>query len=281
MRMPLLSGPGSVPWLLRHDLRLGTRHMRSSRRRAGPVALCILGTVVGLLHVVGFAAAPALSWLHEQFRAESMMAGSITLVSVLALFMSKAISQAADTLFDCGDLDLLLSSPLPMRRVLTTRLLAIAVITAIMPIVIVLPIVDGMMLRGYFSWIGVYPVIVSLGLLASSLGSALTFGLLAWLGPRFTAVAARVLATVLGVIALLVAQVQFLFPGVTHSGLWLALAAQARSGGRASADAGHVGCKPGRSGRGKLPAGAGLRLRSARLCHHPRAELGSGDIPQL
>ena len=230
MKTNPLWGPGSVPWLLRHDLRLGGRHMRASRRRAGPVALYVLATVVVLLHVAGFAAAPALAWLHGQFRTQSLMAGSIALASVLALFMSKAISSAADTLFERGDLDLLLSSPLPMHRVLATRLLAIAVSTAIMPIVIVLPVVDGMVLRGYFDWIGAYPVILGLGMTASALGSALTFGLLRLTGARWTAVAARVLATLLGVVALVTAQVQFLLPGIDRSALWQRLSAQAASG---------------------------------------------------
>ena len=231
MRLPSPFGPGSVPWLLVHDIRLGHRGMRASGRRSGRVSLAILGTILVLLHVAGFAAAPFVGPLRDQFRAESLMAASIALASLFALFLCKAISEAADALYERGDLDLLLSSPLPMRRVLTTRLIAIAIISGIMPILLVLPFVNGMVLHGHFEWVGVYPVLASLCIGAAAAGSAITFGLLAWLGPRWTALAARVMATLFGAVAYLVAQFRFLYPGYASSGPWLALEAQARSGG--------------------------------------------------
>ena len=48
-----------------------------------------------------------------------------------------------------------------MRRVLATRLLAIAVIAGFLPILLVMPMVNGMVLRGYVAWIGVYPVLAA------------------------------------------------------------------------------------------------------------------------
>lgn len=230
MRPSAWVGPGSFLWLLRHDIRLGHRAMRQAGRRSERVALTVFGVIVVLLHLAGWVAAPGMAAMAGQFRAESLLAGMVALISVFALFLSKSISQATDTLHDRGDLDLLLSSPLPMRRVLTARLLAIAAIAAIMPMLLGFPFVNGMLLRGYTDWIGVYPVVVGFGLGAAALGSAMVFGLLALLGPGSAVVAARILATVFGMVALLVSQVQFIAPGMTSSATWGALGAEARAG---------------------------------------------------
>jgi ABC-2 type transport system permease protein len=216
-------GPGSVPWLLRHDLRLAGRGMRATGTRGGAVAATVLLITIAVLHLLGFAAAPALSALHDRFRADAMLTGSIALACLFALFLSKSITEATEALYQRGDLDLLLSSPLPMRRVLATRLLAIAVIAAFMPILLVLPMANGMVLRGYLAWIGVYPVLGGLSLTAAAAGAGLTFGLLAWLGPRWTTFAARALATLFGAASFLFAQIRFLMSDSTRKAVWQAM----------------------------------------------------------
>lgn len=225
-----LFGPGTVPWLLRHDLRLAGRDMRAAGRRRARTAFTVLTVVVALLHLIGFLAAPTLARLHDEVRAGVLLTGSVAAAGAFALFLSKSISEATDALHQRGDLDLLLSSPLPMRRVLITRLLAIAVMAAFLPIVLVLPLVNGMLLRGHLAWIGVYPVLGSLSLTAASAGAALTFGLLAWIGPRWTVLAARVLATLFGAASFLIAQARFLTPDATRAAIWRAVADSGASG---------------------------------------------------
>ncbi len=224
-------GPGSVVWLLRHDLRLAGRGMRATGARKSRVAGIVLGIVLVLLHLFGFAAAPGLAKLHDRFSPEALLTGSVVLAGAFALFLSKAIAEATEALYQRGDLDLLLSSPLPMRRVLTTRLLAIAVIAGFLPIVLVVPVVNGMVLHGYFAWIGVYPVLAGLSLTAAATGAALTFGLLAWVGPRWTAFVARALATLFGAASFLVAQARFLLPEPARQAFWHTLAPTTAGGG--------------------------------------------------
>ncbi len=216
-------GPGSVLWLMRYDLLLAGRGVRESGAREGAVAAGVMGVMLIVLHVTGFAAAPLLSALHDRFRRDFLLVGSIVLACAFTLFLSKAIAAAADALYQRGDLDLLMSSPLPMRRVLAARLLAIAVIAGFMPILLILPIANGMILRGYFAWFGVYPVIASLCLMAAAMGGAMTFGLLAWVGPRWTAFISRALATLFGIASFLLAQVRFLVPDETRTTLWKAM----------------------------------------------------------
>ncbi len=216
-------GPGSVPWLLRHDLKLAGRSMRSAGEQKSRATAAILLFAVVLLHSLGFMVAGVLADLHDRFRVEILVGGSIALVGAFMLFLSKAMSEATDALHQRGDLDLLLSSPLPMRRVLTTRLLSIAVIAGFLPLLIVMPVINGMMLHGYFAWIGLYPVLIGMSLTASALGAGITFGLLAWLGPRWTGLTARALATVFGALSFMFAQIRFLVPDDTRAAVWRAM----------------------------------------------------------
>jgi ABC-2 type transport system permease protein len=219
----VIAAPGSTLWLLQHDLRLAGRDFRAAGRGKSRTVVIVLLTNIVMLHLIGFAAAPLLARMHTQFRGEALVTGTLAIAGAFTLFLSKAISEATDALYQRGDLDLLLASPIPMRRVLVTRLLSIAVIAAFLPILVVVPMINGMVLRGYFEWAGVYPVILSLALAASSAGAALTFGLLAWVGPRWTRFAARVLATLFGAVSFLSTQARFLVPEHARAVFWQAM----------------------------------------------------------
>ena len=197
--------------------------MRAAGKGRSFTVAAILGTTVVLLHLIGFLAAPLLAHLHETARGDLLLTGSIAMGGAFTLFLSKAISESIDALYQRGDLDLLLSSPIPMRRVLTTRLLAIAVIAGFLPILLIVPLVDGMVLRGQFAWAGTYPVLASLALTASAAGAGITFGLLAWVGPRWTRFAARAMATLFGALSFLSTQAKFLVPDHARMAAWHAL----------------------------------------------------------
>jgi ABC-2 type transport system permease protein len=218
--MSVLFAPGSTMWLLRHDLRLVGRDFRSAGgRQRGTVGL-VLMTTIATLHALGFAAGPFLARLHDTHRTEALLAGSFALAGMFTLFLSKAISEATDALFQRGDLDLLLSSPLPVRRVLTTRLMAIAVIAGFLPLLLVIPLLNGMALRGEFAWSGAYLVLTSLSLVAAAAGAAMTFGLLAWLGPRWTRLVARALATLFGAVSFLSTEARLVVPEAVRTRVW-------------------------------------------------------------
>jgi ABC-2 type transport system permease protein len=216
----MIAAAGSTLWLLKHDLRLAGRDMRAAGKGRSRVVAGILLANIVLMHILGFVGAPVLARLHDHYREGALVTVSLGIAGAFTLFLSKAISEATEALHQRGDLDLLLSSPLPMRRVLITRLLAIAVIAGFLPILIVVPIVNGMILRGYFAWAGAYPVLISLALTASSAGAAITFGLLAWVGPRTTKLVARALATLFGAVSFLSTQARYLLPDHVRTAFW-------------------------------------------------------------
>ena len=215
--------PGSTLWLLRHDLRLTGRDMRAAGKGRSTTVASVLLTTVLLLHGIGFLTAPMLAGLRDQPRADLLTALTIATGGAFTLFISKAISESIEALYQRGDLDLLLSSPMKMHRVLTTRLLSIAVIAGFLPILLVVPIVNGMVLRGYLAWAGIYPVLFALALGAAACGATLTFGLLALTGPRWTRLVARILATVFGAISFLATQLRLLVPAGARDDIWHSL----------------------------------------------------------
>lgn len=219
MRLP----PGSWMWLLAHDMRLAGREFRAaSRRRRVALRTVFIATLV-LLHLAGYFGAGVLAEVHDGSRATALLSFTFILAVAFAVFLSKAISESAEALFQRGDLDLLMSSPLPMRRVLATRLLAIAITAGFTPMLLALPLVNGMMLAGEFAWAGLYPALTGLALLSSACGAALTFGLLAWLGPRWTKIAARALATLFGALTFLAIQAKVVLGEETRAAIWQAM----------------------------------------------------------
>ncbi len=229
----MIAGPGSTLWLIGHDLRLTARDMRATGAGRRTAFVTVLGSVIVILHVMGFLAAPVLARLNHGCGAaaaphascgDALLTFTVILSGAFTLFVSKAITEATDSLHQRADLDLLLTSPLPPGRVLMTRLFAIAVIAGFLPIIVILPLVDGMVLRGRFAWVGFYPVLLALALTAASFGAALTYGLLAWVGPRWTRLLARALATAFGAAAFLFTQARMLVPEQTRRHVWTALA---------------------------------------------------------
>jgi ABC-2 type transport system permease protein len=212
----------STFWLLRNDLKLGRRDFRVGTTSQKSIAFVIFLGVIVILHLAGFAAAPKLVKLHAA-GGDSLTMVTVILIGVSALCLSKAMSGMLDQMRDHGDLELLITSPLPPRIMLRARLIAIALGAGAMPLIAAIPIINGMMLRGRFDWVGVYPVLVSLALIAAVLAVSLFLGLLAAFGPKQARLAARVIATALGGIAFLSSQTLLVFSPAQRNAAWQAV----------------------------------------------------------
>jgi ABC-2 type transport system permease protein len=221
-----VSRPGSILWLLRHELRVGWRRM--DRRDGRPRAIWIrLVFLFGLPLVITAAFGPPLArYLSHHDLSVMPEAAAVAVAGIAAMFtimLSQTVSLAVDALYQRGDLDLLFSSPLDPRRILTIRFLAVAV--------------DSITTFGYFlagpallvAVLGhiegatALVILVALAFAASGSGFLLASGFLRLFGPRRTRTAVQILSALLGAAFFLASQFQALFSGErAQSGMALA-----------------------------------------------------------
>jgi ABC-2 type transport system permease protein len=193
--------PGSAAWLLAAEVRLGLRGMTGKRGGASGsrVALIIISivAVAGVLFgglALGFLAS---RWPLPVTPLSALIVDAACVV-LFTLMLSQAINLAVQALYERGDLDLLLSSPLRPRVVLTVRALSITVVASILYVALVTPFVITASVLGRPEWLSLFVILISLAMVATALGILLTMGLFALIGPRKTRVVAQVLAALVG-----------------------------------------------------------------------------------
>jgi ABC-2 type transport system permease protein len=228
--MALRPPVGSTLWLLAHELRLNLRTITG--RKGGPRALIIAGLLIVVVAVFG--GAPVARYLLSipmDLTASLVASFDTGLLVVFTMVLSQTLSLATLALFERGDLELLLSSPLPPQRILAARAAAIATAPFLWFSALASIAVVPLSLYGQPRWLAVYPVIAAIALLASSAGIGLSLGLFRLLGARRTREAGQMIATVIGAAFFLIIQIRSFLPGLsatlfapvarwTHSGVF-------------------------------------------------------------
>jgi ABC-2 type transport system permease protein len=122
--------------------------------------------------------------------------GSIGLAFFLML--SQALEQVTRLFYGRGDLDLLKSAPVSLRRVLGLRVLSVATSTCAMTIFVAGPFINVLAFEGGPRWLCGYGVAIGAGLAASGIALVLTAALFDLMGARRTRLAAQIVAAVIG-----------------------------------------------------------------------------------
>jgi ABC-2 type transport system permease protein len=144
---------------------------------------------------------------------------TIPFVCTLAWMTAQGLIGAARTFHERGSLDLMLASPLPVRRMLTARALAIAASSLGSIAILVLPVANvGAVLDGP-GWLLAYPALVGLALTGTALGLAIAVWLFEAFTPRRARVIAQLSAAIVGGAFLLAVQVAALLPVATRSAI--------------------------------------------------------------
>ncbi len=195
---------GSALWLFKHEARMffynatfGAANKKATRQFGGArlwfwvvIALLVQALAFAFVYRVG----------SDKFAPSQLvtMLATAGLFVVSTLMLSSALRASVEALFERGDLDLLLSSPLPSRTIFTVRLAGIVVGVASIYLLLLGPFANAGLILGQFQWIGIYPTVISLAVVVSSIGMLLTLGLVRWLGVRRTRVVAQVLGALSG-----------------------------------------------------------------------------------
>ncbi|WP_314445110.1 putative ABC transporter permease subunit [Massilia timonae] len=204
------AAPGSVGWLLRHELRLAWFNASGTGRRRpdnAAIGLALLGWAA--LHLLGWVTVQRLAGVAGDdprllFVISALLAGGA------ALMLSSAIKSSVLVLFERSDLDLLLSSPLPSHSIFSVRLAGVAASTAAVYLFFLAPFAHAGLLQGQWRWLGVYPGVISVAVLCSCAAMLLTLGLVRVLGARRTRVVAQVIGALAGALFVIASQLHSL-----------------------------------------------------------------------
>lgn len=181
--------PGGFAWLVVHELRLG---MRNARRRAR-------GTWIGLILLAlftGIGIMAALGLRHVPIHGgPAIFTGALAASILLMSFMTtQALLRSQHTLYESGDLDLLLTAPLEPRTILRAKLCGIAASVVLSFALLTLPIAIPVAVLGHPGLFGIPALLAALSLISACLGLAITIGVVALAGPR----AARTVGQIIG-----------------------------------------------------------------------------------
>lgn len=129
-----------------------------------------------------------------------------TFAAAFSLMMSSGLRASVEVLFERGDLDLLLSSPLSSRGIFSVRLAGIVIGVASTYLFFLAPFANAGLVLGRYRLLGIYPVVIGAAVIAASLSMLLTLGLVRLLGVRRTRVVAQVIGALAGAMFFLLSQ---------------------------------------------------------------------------
>jgi ABC-2 type transport system permease protein len=203
--------PGSTGWFVAHELRLSWRDwmsmMTAGNRRREAVALVAVGAFVAGLHALAY-------FLLRDVLAAGVASDIATFVLLtgmmllgFSLMLSQAIESVTRAFYSRSDLDLILSSPAPSRRLFTVRIAAIVLTTAALATMMSFPFVMVATWLDGARWLAVFPVILALAAFATALAVVITIALFKTIGARRTRLIAQIVAAVVGATFLIGTQV--------------------------------------------------------------------------
>jgi len=198
----------------RHDVRLAWRDflamMTAGRRgRARTIVLALIVFAL-FLHLPAWAMVGGYAGLTQEADRGSLMVIAATVAMSWLLMLSQAIESVTRVFYTRADLDLIMSSPVPLERVFSVRMAAIALTVTAMALLFAAPVIDVLAFAGGAHWLSAFGVVAAVGISASAVAIAVAVLLFRLIGPRRTRLVAQILSVVIGagfVIALQVAAI--------------------------------------------------------------------------
>lgn len=195
---------GSALWLLKHEIRMfffnasfGSKKKAATRGIGKASAALWIGVFV-TLHVLAFAFLSKIGGAVQEAPHAMVMGLTGTFAAAFSLMMSSGLRASVEVLFERGDLDLLLSSPLSSRGIFSVRLGGMVIGVASNYLFFLAPFANAGLVLGRYRLLGIYPVIIGAAVIAASLSMLLTLALVRLLGVRRTRVVAQVIGALSG-----------------------------------------------------------------------------------
>jgi ABC-2 type transport system permease protein len=206
--------PGSLLWLVAHDLTLSWRRFRGVFRKLSLTSmLCLIVTAEIVFHLIAMQAANWFGKLEADIDPTSYrMALAAGLLLVMSFLTAQALTGSTRALHARGELDIVLASPVSARNVVMARALSIAAEAIGSVAILAAPMIDMNIVAGRPHWLAAYPVLIGAGLLGTAFGLSVAVFLFALMGPRRARLVSQVAAALIGGGFVLAAQIVNLLP---------------------------------------------------------------------
>jgi ABC-2 type transport system permease protein len=189
-------------WLARHEGRLAWRDLRylmtgGGRWRGRNVVITFILLGLGL-HLIAFGVVGRHADMTLEVGTPGFTSITGSFLLIFFLLLSQALEQVTRLFYGRGDLDLFRSSPASLRRIFVIRVLAIAVSTTMMALVIALPAIDVLALFGGLHWYTGLGIAVAAAATTTGIALAMASILFDTLGPKRTRFASQVASAIVG-----------------------------------------------------------------------------------
>ena len=196
--------PGSSWWLLQHEVRMFWFNQGKRRSLHGWLPLLVVA-VLGI-HILAYVLVRNLPAVPAPVQSLLGIVATLVMVVLGTFMFSSGLKASVDSLFERGDVDLLLSSPLPSRSIFTVRLGGMTLAVAALYLALAAPAVHAGLFTGHIAWLAIYPVLLAWSAICCALAMLLTLLLVRVLGARKTRVVAQIISAIAGACIFLMAQ---------------------------------------------------------------------------
>ncbi len=196
-----MSKPGSIPWLMSHELRLFWRRGQGKSRSGWLLAGFILSVWMVMSFFMFQGLGPRLPpppYIEGSGDGLALAAIGVAIAFIGSIMMSGAVLAAVDAIYTRNDLDLLLSSPLPAWRILAVRSIAIAINALPIYIGLLGPPLLWLSIFSSPLWLSAIIFLITLAFAATGLALLIVTGLFRLIGPKRTRVLAQIFSAVAG-----------------------------------------------------------------------------------
>ncbi|MFZ6680421.1 putative ABC transporter permease subunit [Undibacterium sp. Tian12W] len=196
--------PGSAAWLLAHECRLAYYDMgenkpgRKAARGMTAFSICFLGFMYLSAHFGVWLLMRKMPVLQDALPAPMLIGAGLAMLVIFSFMLSLGLTRSVRALFERGDLDLLLSSPLSSQTIFKVRLTGIIFSVGIWFFALLTPVANTGLILGQWRWLGIYPALFAMAVLAAALSMLLTLALVKSLGVRKTKTVAQILGALTG-----------------------------------------------------------------------------------
>ena len=191
-------GPGGVLFLLRHEMLLSWRNFRATGKGRHVRRLIFYSFMLTILGFGGYWVARLLSSFEPEPTVAMLGVTGVVFVILLSLMLSQAMMLITETMYQRGDLDLLLASPVPPWRVLTVRMTAIAINVGLFYLILAAAVSMWLPAFGGWAWMSIAPSLLLLTFFAPGLALVLARLMFSAIGPKNTRVVAQITASLIG-----------------------------------------------------------------------------------